>query len=350
MQRLDISGLKKSYGARRAVDDVSVSVAEGQVTCLLGHSGCGKSTTLRIVAGVETEDAGDVRIDGVSLKGVPPEQRGVGLMFQDFALFPHLRVGDNVAYGIRDKRQARKRVETLLDRVGMGRFINHYPHELSGGEQQRVALVRALAPRPRVILMDEPFSGLDERLRDSVRDETLAILRDEGAAVLLVTHDPAEAMRMADEVVLMRHGRIVQRGAPYNIFNAPADLEVARFFSDINVISSICEGALVQTAFGAFLAPGHPDGTRVDIVIRPQHLRIDFNRAGDGPRKTDMDGQPVRATVARARFMGLYSAVDFDVPGQGLMTATVPGVFTPQTGTPFYLTVPRKHCRIFAQG
>ena len=176
-----------------------------------------------------------------------------------------------------------RRVDELLEKVNLSGFAGKHPHELSGGEQQRVALARALAPRPRVMLMDEPFSGLDNRLRDGIRDATLEVLKAEGAAVLLVTHEPEEAMRMADEIALMRDGQIVQRGAPYNVYNAPVDRAAAAFFSDINVIRGTSRGALTETPFGAFLTPGHADGADVDIVIRPQHLKIDFDRARARP-------------------------------------------------------------------
>ena len=178
--RLEIRNLRRLYDGRVVVDDVSLKVMPGQVTCLLGPSGCGKSTTLRMIAGVEMQDSGEIYVDGGlicdTVTRVPPERRHIGLMFQDFALFPHLRVGENVAFGLEgDKAAKGARVTELLDRVGMGRYLDAYPHELSGGEQQRVALARALAPRPRIMLMDEPFSGLDNRLRDGIRDETLDI-------------------------------------------------------------------------------------------------------------------------------------------------------------------------------
>ncbi|MEM1373842.1 MAG: ABC transporter ATP-binding protein [Pseudomonadota bacterium] len=329
-----------------ALDGVSLTVAEGAVTCLLGASGCGKSTTLRIVAGIETADGGDIRLGGASILATPPEARGIGLMFQDFALFPHLRVGENVAYGLRDRRTARARVEGLLARVGLGTHIDKYPHELSGGEQQRVALARAIAPKPAVMLMDEPFSGLDERLRDTVRDDTLAVLREEGTAIILVTHDPMEAMRMADEIALMRAGRIVQRGAPYTMFNAPVDLEAARFFSDVNVLTGRVEGGLVQSPFGPFLAPGHTDGTVLDIAIRPQDVGIDFHRARGAPRSSAAEGSVAEGSVRRARFLGQISEVDFDV-GDRTMRATVPGVFLPPAGRRFHLRIPRRHCHLF---
>ncbi len=357
--RLEIRHIRKAYAGRTVVDDVSLTVMPGQVTCLLGPSGCGKSTTLRAVAGVEMQDAGEIYIDGKLICDthfrVPPERRSVGLMFQDFALFPHLSVADNVGFGLRgpggDKRA---RVGELLERVGLGAHLDAWPHELSGGEQQRVALARALAPRPRIMLMDEPFSGLDNRLRDDIRDQTLSILKEENAAVLLVTHEPEEAMRMADEIALMRAGRIVQKGAPYNIYNAPLDAEAAAFFSDVNVICGTVRGALTDTPFGQFLTPGHPDGTRVRIVIRPQHLKIDFDRAGQGPAPTLEHGNWVRGVVERARFIGKESLVEFRMDyarlhGQRCLKATVPSVFLPRPGTALWIAWPRQRCFIFAE-
>lgn len=352
--RLQALGLIRRFGGAPVVDEVSLSVAPGQVTCLLGPSGCGKSTTLRMIAGVERPDSGTIRIDGRSMFGpgidVPPEARSVGLMFQDFALFPHLSVAGNVAFGLRAMPSADRaaRVGELLERVNLPGYAAKYPHELSGGEQQRVALARALAPRPRVMLMDEPFSGLDNRLRDGIRDATLDLLKASGTAVLLVTHEPDEAMRMADEIALMRGGRIVQQGAPYNVYNAPVDKAAAAFFSDINVIRGTSRGALTETPFGAFLTPGHADGGKVDIVIRPQHLKIDFDRAGRGPNPTPQDGTPARGTVARARYLGRESLVDFRMDFDGsTLTASVPGVFLPAPGTVLWLMIRRDRCFVF---
>lgn len=351
--RLEVSHLGRSFAGRPVVEDLSLHVAAGQVTCLLGPSGCGKSTTLRIIAGVERADAGEIRLDGALVAGpgqhTPPEARSVGLMFQDFALFPHLTVAENMGFGLRIDRATRQlRVGELLEKVNLTGFGAKYPHALSGGEQQRVALARALAPRPRVMLMDEPFSGLDNRLRDGVRDRTLELLKEEATAVLLVTHEPEEAMRMADEIALMRDGRIVQRGAPYNVYNAPVDKAAAAFFSDINLIRGVSKGALTQTPFGAFLTPGHGDGAAVDIVIRPQHLRIAFDRAGRGPNPTPQDGTPARGTVLRSRYLGRESLVDFAMDFEGAkLTASVPGVFLPKPGTVLWLMIRRDRCFVF---
>ena len=198
------------------------------------------------------------------------------------------------------------------------------------------------------MLMDEPFSGLDERLRDGIRDDTLALLKEEGTAVLLVTHEPHEAMRMADEILLMRGGRIVQRGAPYNLYNAPVDRAAAAFFSDINIISSVSRGALAETPFGVFLTPGFDDGAPVEIVIRPQHLKIDFDRGGRGPLPTPQEGTAARGTVIRARYLGRESLVDFRMEGDGSrLTASVPGVFLPKPGTVLWLMIRRDRCFVF---
>ncbi|MDA8585712.1 ABC transporter ATP-binding protein [Rhodobacteraceae bacterium] len=350
---LTIEGLTRRFGGRAVVSDVSLRVTPGQVTCLLGPSGCGKSTTLRMIAGVERPDAGRVLVDGQVLSDdtmyVPAENRKIGLMFQDFALFPHMSVAANVAFGLKgSKADKYRRAGEMLARVRLDGFSDAYPHELSGGEQQRVALARALAAKPRIFLMDEPFSGLDDRLRDGVRDETLEILKEENTAVVLVTHDPDEAMRMADEIALMRDGRIVQSGAPYNIYNTPVDREAAGFFSDINVIRGKVQGALTSTPFGEFLAPGYPDNTEVEIVIRPQHLRIDFDRSGKGPDPTPEDGAPARGVVERARFMGSESLVQFRMDHDGSrLTASVPSVFLPKVGTPLWLMIRRGRCFVF---
>jgi iron(III) transport system ATP-binding protein len=302
---------------------------------------------------VESADAGEVWVDGVCLQrgaeGLPPEQRGIGLMFQDFALFPHLTVAENIGFGLRLPRAARAaRIGALLEKVRLTGFGDKRPHALSGGEQQRVALARALAPGPKVMLMDEPFSGLDNRLRDGVRDRTLDLLKEEGTAVLLVTHEPEEAMRMGDEIALMRDGCIVQQGAPYNLYNAPADKAAAAFFSDLNVIEGQVRGALTETPFGAFLTPGHEEGARVEILIRPQHLLMDFDRGGKGPHPTPATGTPVRGRVLRARYLGRESLVEFAMDfGGAPWRAAVPGVFLPKAGTVLWLMARRERCFVF---
>ncbi|MEO0679524.1 MAG: ABC transporter ATP-binding protein [Pseudomonadota bacterium] len=348
--RLSLQNLTRAFEGREVVSDVSIDVGAGEIVCLLGPSGCGKSTTLRIAAGVERQDVGRVLIDGApvsdEVRHAPPERRHVGLVFQDFALFPHLSVADNVAFGLR--RADRSRAQALLGRVGLSGYGPKFPHQLSGGEQQRVALARALAPQPSVMLMDEPFSGLDKRLRDEVRDEALSVLKAEGAGVLLVTHEPEEAMRMADRIALMRAGRIVQTGAPYHIYNRPADRAAAAFFSDLNVLHSEVNSRQTDTPFGRFLCPGLVDGAEVEIIIRPQHLKIDPDAGGGAPAATAADGAPARGRVVRARFMGSESLIEVRMEhDDSVLRATVPGAWLPEQGAPLWLSLRRDRCFVF---
>ena len=350
MARVDIKSVRKTYdGANFAVNDVSVKVPDGELVVFVGPSGCGKSTLLRMVAGLIGRTSGEITIGGADVTGPYGDY---GFVFQAPGLMPWRNVIDNVLFPMdvlrRNDRQAQARARHLLQLVGLQDFEQARPHQLSGGMQQRVSLCRALIHEPTLLLMDEPFSGLDDRLRDDIRDETLAVLKEEGAGVLLVTHEPEEAMRMADEIALMRDGKIVQRGAPYHIYNAPVDKAAAGFFSDINVIRGKVQGALTDTPFGQFLAPGQPDGTQVDIVIRPQHLKIDFDRAGRGPNPTPSDGTPARGLVQRARFMGSESLVEFKMDFDGsILRALIPSVFLPKAGTPLWIMIRRDRCFVF---
>lgn len=347
--RLALDGIAHDFGGVPILSDIALTLRAGEITCLLGPSGCGKSTLLRIAAGVERQRRGRVAIEGrVVSEGathLPPEARAVGFMFQDFALFPHLSIARNVAFGLSGPAARRaERARMLLDRVGMGAHAEKYPHQLSGGEQQRVALVRALAPRPRILLMDEPFSGLDNRLRDGIRDETLAILKEEEAAVMLVTHEPEEAMRMADTIALMRAGRILQRGAPYEIYHQPVDQGAASFFSDVNVTRGTVRGRRAETPLGAFDAPGLPEGTRVEVVIRPQHLRVERENLA----AARLGETPARGRVLRARFMGTRSIVEVKMAADGArLTATLPGAFLPAPDTPLLVSPDRERCFVF---
>jgi iron(III) transport system ATP-binding protein len=283
---LTFEAVSQVYGPVRALDGVSLTVAPGEIVCLLGHSGCGKTTLLRVAAGVEIPSQGRVLLDGIEVSGpktlLPPEQRGTGLMFQEYALFPHLTVLENVTFGLRDlpPRAAQASARQALARVGLEAKADSYPDTLSGGEQQRVALARTIAPRPGILLMDEPFSNLDRRLRDAIREETIAILREMGATTIVVTHDPEEAMRIADRIVLMRSGRIVQAGDAETIYRRPVDLFAARFFSDFNEFEGVVRGGGVATPLGSFAAPGLAEGQGALVCIRPPGVQIEA--AGTG--------------------------------------------------------------------
>jgi iron(III) transport system ATP-binding protein len=265
--RLTFDNVSRRFGDTLALDRVSIDVEPGEVLCLLGPSGCGKSTLLRIAAGVERPSSGRILLDEQEVAGpnrfMPPEKRGVGLMFQDFALFPHLSILDNVAFGLKSltRSEAKAEAHAALERVGLGHYAGEYPHILSGGEQQRVALARAIAPRPSVLLMDEPFSGLDPRLREKMREETLAILHETHATCIVVTHDAEEAMRMGDRVVLMRKGSVVQIGKALDLYRAPKDILAARTFSDLNELPARVEQGSAVTPLGRFSVGALPDGT-----------------------------------------------------------------------------------------
>jgi len=284
--RLEAQDLSRRYGALRALDGVGLRVAPGECLCLIGPSGCGKTTLLRLIAGVERPEAGTIRIDGREVAGpgrfVPPEARGIGLMFQDLALFPHLDLAANVGFGLTGGGRAARaaRVAELLARTGLAGRERARPETLSGGQQARAALARALAPRPGVMLLDEPFAALDPRLRERLAEETLVILRAEGTAVVMVTHDPAEALRLADRVLMLRAGRAVQAGRPADLHDRPVDRDAAAFLSPVNVVPARIAGGRALSVLGTLPAPHLPEGSRAEIVIRPYHAGL--AAAGEG--------------------------------------------------------------------
>jgi len=279
---LRLAGVSKSYGGVVAARDLSLDATPGELVTLIGPSGCGKSTTLRLVAGLERPDAGCISIAGVVAADrrtwQQPEKRRVGLVFQDHALFPHLTVARNVAFGVDrlTREEQRRRVGEVLELVRLGDLAKRYPHELSGGEQQRVALARALAPRPAVVLLDEPFSSLDETLRAQVRAETVVALRETGTTALLVTHDQTEALSTGDRVVVMRGGVIEQADTPQAVFESPSTRFVASFMGDADFLPAHVQNALLTCEIGVVsTVPGwaHAD-VDVDVVLRPHEVAL----------------------------------------------------------------------------
>lgn len=285
-RHLELDGVFRRFGSVVALEEISFGLSRGEVVCLVGRSGCGKSTLLRVIAGIERPDKGRVTLDGREISGphiyVEPEERGIGFMFQDYALFPHLNVTDNILFGLKrlGRRAARERCGEIIGRLGLQKLARRFPHMLSGGEQQRVALARALAPQPQILLMDEPFSNLDRGLREGIRVETISLLRELGTTVIMVTHDPEEALSSGDRVVLMRSGNIVQIGAGDDLYDSPINAYAAEFFSSFNKVPGACRGGFLETPLGRFEAPGFADGDRATVYIRPSCLRL--TSEGDG--------------------------------------------------------------------
>jgi ABC-type Fe3+/spermidine/putrescine transport system ATPase subunit len=282
VQGLTVSGISKSFGEIRALDDISFAVNPGEIVAVLGPSGCGKSTLLAIIAGLEIPNAGDVRWDGEILKGVPPHLRGFGLMFQDYALFPHRNVTENVAFGLQmaglDINNVRSRVSAALNLVGLSGLETRDVNSLSGGEQQRVALARSLAPEPQLLMLDEPLGSLDRTLRERLLLELKDILRHLHQTAIYVTHDQEEAFAIADRVVVMNIGTVAQIGTPQEIYSHPASIFVARFLGLDNLFTchlrEIDGRFLVETPIGDL--PVHAESpSPVIVLIRPDAARLD---------------------------------------------------------------------------
>jgi iron(III) transport system ATP-binding protein len=331
---LQLHELALRYGPVPALTGVSLDVRHGEIACLLGPSGSGKSSLLRLIAGIEHPSAGRITIDGIEVAGpqtfVEPERRRIGMVFQDYALFPHLTVTDNVAFGLRgwSRADAARAVSTMLDRVDLQRYADSYPHMLSGGERQRVALARALAAAPRLLPLEEPFSRLDGRLRDQVRRDTIALLRETATTTVIVTHDPREAVRVADRIALLRAGRLVQHGSAEELYARPATRFAAAFFSDVNELRGVCRNGRIETPLGSFAAPHLADDAACSVCIRPQHLRI--------------AGCPtaICARVVGSEFLGDADHVTFSVPGLATpLTARTPGRARLAPGDAAYLEV-----------
>jgi putative spermidine/putrescine transport system ATP-binding protein len=283
---LELRHVAKSFGSTRVLDDLNLCIEQGECVCLLGPSGCGKSTTLNIIAGFIKPDGGEVLLRGVDQLSLPPHRRDNAMVFQNYALFPHLTVRQNVAFGLEVKKvprdEASRRVAETLDLVQLGNLADRYPKQLSGGQQQRVALARAVIVRPSLLLLDEPLSNLDARLRRSMQDELRAIQRATGITTLFVTHDQEEALTIADRIAVLDAGRLMQIGCPQEIYQRPASLFVASFIGDVNVlpcrVASIAGGVAELEYAGRRLFctnfSGISPNDRVNLLVRPEVIRL----------------------------------------------------------------------------
>ena len=288
---LHFKNVSHAYGEDQILRDISLTAAAGEITCLLGPSGCGKTTLLRLAAGLLALQEGQIRLDDTELSSetvsIPPEKRPIGLVFQEGALFPHMSVEENIAFGIARSPDKSDRVKNLLKTIGLSGFEKRHPHSLSGGQQQRVALARALAPKPKVLLLDEPFAAIDSQLRQELRAETRLTLKESGTAAILVTHDPAEALDMADKIAILDRGQIIQFGSPEELLNKPATVEIATLFSRGTVLPATKIKDTVETAFGKWswgcVKNKVANDTVRHIVVRSNSLNI--AAAGDTTTK-----------------------------------------------------------------
>ncbi|MFE3270573.1 MULTISPECIES: ABC transporter ATP-binding protein [unclassified Streptomyces] len=283
---VEFRGLRRSFGSTVALDGLDLTARPGELLALLGPSGCGKTTALRMLAGFEHPDSGEVLVDGEDVTRVPAHRRDAGMVFQSYSLFPHLSALDNVAFGLRMRKvrtaERRSRAAELLDLVGLADKGERYPHQLSGGQQQRIALARALALRPRVLLLDEPLSALDAKVRLSLREEIRRLQQELGITTLFVTHDQEEALSMADRVAVMRSGRLEQCAAPAELYGRPATAFVAEFVGTMSRIPGRLDATTVEVLGQRLPVDGDaPDAREVDVLVRPEAVRVQADDAGD---------------------------------------------------------------------
>ncbi|MDB2584887.1 ABC transporter ATP-binding protein [Alphaproteobacteria bacterium] len=333
------------FGGEDVVSQVRFDIAPGEIVCLLGPSGCGKTTSLRLAGGMEALSDGEIWIDGQCVasatQSIPPEKRGIGFLFQDFALFPHLSVGQNVRFGIRHLSEPEKqqRVASLLEAVGLAGFEDKYPDTLSGGEQQRAALARALAPNPKLLLMDEPFSNLDPQLRDQMRDLALKLIKQSDAAGLIVTHDAADALRMADRIAVLKKGELLQIATPQEIYFQPSHLDVSTMFGPVNLVPGSVSGGVLTCALGACEVSA-ADGD-YQIGVRPESLSLEASLGGQE------GGVSFSAGLANIRAFGAEWLAELSAPEGMNWQARLRQAEAPKAGQhKFYVSA--RHLMLFS--
>jgi iron(III) transport system ATP-binding protein len=348
---LEIRNLSKRFGDHVALGDIALDVAEGEFVCFLGPSGCGKTTLLRAIAGLEPQTAGSILQRGRDISRLPPAERDFGIVFQSYALFPNLTVADNVGYGLVSRRDGRAaiagRVQELLALVGLPDSAGKYPAQLSGGQQQRVALARALATSPGLLLLDEPLSALDARVRLRLRHEIKALQRGLGVTTIMVTHDQEEALTMADRIVVMNHGAIEQIGTPQDVYRQPASAFVADFVGSMTFLSGILQkadavlvdGAIVHCLPQAGLAAGSP----VQVCIRPEDVRV---------RDLPLDAvNRLAVEVTELEFVGAFCRATLRAGGMTLMadfSSNLVRDFALERGRRLDIALPPDRLRVFA--
>lgn len=347
MDGLRLHHISHFYGKKPILQDISLHVKTGEIACLIGPSGCGKTTLLRIIAGLESPRKGQIAINDRMVTDMgdglltPPERRKVGMMFQDGALFPHLSVRDNIGFGLNGMRAAGELwIRDAMARLKMEPLADAWPYQLSGGQLQRVSLLRALAASPSVLLLDEPFAGLDAHNRILMREETLEFLKESNAAIIMVTHDPEEAMFMADRIfVLNEEGCVVQSGSPSEAWLGPVDRFVTELFGPVNSLSGVARMKIVETVLGKFAAPAIKEGEEVDILIRPDGITI--RELGE-----DLGGAGICGTILSARLLGRVSYLTIAIDNDNcVLNARLSGVILPKKGTRVQVLIEK--CSVF---
>jgi putative spermidine/putrescine transport system ATP-binding protein len=352
---LELAHVQKRFGAFSAVEDFELSAQRGEFVSFLGPSGCGKTTTLRMIAGFEYPDSGSIKVDGNEITNLPPNKRNVGMVFQSYALFPNMTVANNVGFGMRVKKRPKdaikKRVGELLEMINMPEKADRYPYQLSGGQQQRVALARALAVEPQVLLLDEPLSALDAKIRISLRNEIRSIQRQLGITTVYVTHDQEEALSLSDRVVVMSQGRIEQIGSPADIYNFPATPFVASFVGTLNLIAAqvIDAGTGRLSIDGQEVSAAKPisaarDGATVTLALRPESIEL-----GDGGGSNSL-----RGTVEEVSFLGSIVRIRVNLGSGGrtvsLDTFNDPNLNPPAIGEVVTVSFPREASLVIGAG
>ncbi|MEW5953573.1 MAG: ABC transporter ATP-binding protein [Bacillota bacterium] len=342
--RVVLANVSRFFGKVKAVCDLSFSIIDGEFFSLLGPSGCGKTTTLRLIAGLERPDSGVVAIGQEVVAGekvwVAPEKRGVGIVFQDYALFPHMTVYQNIAFGLKgfSRKEIRQRVMHILAVVGLIGLANRYPHELSGGQCQRVALARSLAPSPKVILLDEPFSNLDADLREELRTETRRILKENGTTTILVTHDQEEAFSLSDRVGVLSQGRLEQIGTPAEVYHRPSSRFVADFVGKADFVAGVVDEGVVLSGIWNFPVNYEEKmaGREVDLMIRPDD--VDFVLDPDG-----------NATITEARFLGASIMYKLQLSDGMIIHSLKPSTEAIPPGAKVKVSINPEHAVVFSK-
>ncbi|TBW38733.1 ABC transporter ATP-binding protein [Siculibacillus lacustris] len=354
MTFIDIRNLRKSFGPATVVHDFALAVERGEFVSFLGPSGCGKTTILRMIAGFETASAGSITIDGQEVTDLPPAKRNVGMVFQAYALFPNMTVAQNIAFGLRVARRGpdeiAARVEEMLRLIKLPDIAGRYPYQLSGGQQQRVALARAIAVKPQVLLLDEPLSALDAKIRVSLREEIRSLQKDLGITTIFVTHDQEEALSMSDRVVVMNEGRAEQIGTPFEVYNYPRTRFVASFVGTLNILTATVidaeNGRLAidgREVLAAHTVEGRASGDTVTVALRPE--AVTFGEAADG--RDELAG-----TVEAVSFLGAVVRIRVRLESQtvSLDAFNQPAVRLPAAGEPVTLCFARDDLLVVAGG